>query len=248
MKGVRGSCVLLALSATALGAQTGPRYTAEAFACIRFRVTVTTDVQTELQGRERVEQVRRDGVLVVRGAPAADGIAIEAWWDSLALSRRADGDTLTPDAAGILGGRYRGVLTARGRFTRAAAPWVPDELAEVSDLAVALDDLFPAFDSGSVRRLRDSSGVARYRLVARRDLDAPATAERPFAVQESESSEGIAAWDREGLRSWVRTIRSETRVKETPRRTFRTQMTQQVDLQRIDWCGSGAAGGRAEGG
>lgn len=245
MKGIRRSCLLLALSATALGAQEVPRYTAAGLSCTRFRVTVTTDVRTELQGRRRVEQVRREGLLVVRGTQADSGVAIEAWWDSLHLSRRADGDTLTPDADGILGGRYRGLLGPGGRFTRTAAPWVPDELAEVSDLTMALDDLFPRFDAGTVRRIADAEGMRRWRLTQARQLDSPADSTRPFAVLESESSEGVAGWDREGLRSWVRTIRSETRVKETPRRTFRTQVTQQITLQRLDWCGSGAAGGRA---
>lgn len=245
VKGVRRSCVLLALSATALQAQAPPRYTAEGLRCVRFRVTVTTDVKTELQGRERVEQVRREGVLAVRGTPADSGVAIEAWWDSLRLSRRAEGDSLTPDADGILGGRYRGLLAPGGRFTRTAAPWAPDEVAEVSDLTMALDDLFPRFDDGTVRRIGDAEGMRRWRLTQARELDSPADSTRPFAVHESESSEGIAGWDRNGFRSWVRTVRSETRVKETPRRTFRTQVTQQITLQRLDWCGSGAAGGRA---
>ncbi|HTK55920.1 MAG TPA: hypothetical protein VL295_03800 [Gemmatimonadales bacterium] len=245
VKGVWRSCALLALSATALGAQSAPRYTAEELRCIRFRVTVTTDVKTELQGRERLERVVREGVLTVRGTAVDSGVAIEAWWDSLRLSRTAEGKTLTPDADGILGGFYRGFLTPAGHFTRTGAPWVPDEVAEVSDLTMALDDLFPRFDDGTVVRISDAGGMRRWRVTQSRELDAPADSTRPFAVLESESSEGIAGWDRYGFRSWVRTVRSETRVKETPRRTFRTQVTQQITLQRLDWCGSGAAAGRA---
>lgn len=245
VKGVWGSCALLVLPATAVQAQGAPRYAAEELRCTRFRVTVTTDVKTELQGRERLERVAREGVLTVRGTAADTGVAIEAWWDSLHLSRTAEGKTLTPDADGILGGVYRGFLTPAGRFTRTAAPWVPDEVAEVSDLTMALDDLFPRFDDGTVVRIGDAGGLRRWRVTQSRDLDAPADSTRPFAVLESESSEGIAGWDRYGFRSWVRTIRSETRVKETPRRTFRTQVTQQITLLRLDWCGSGAAGGRA---
>src|ERR1043165_2124603 len=100
VKGVRRSCVLLALSATAhislgpdsrvalvwgpsvVSAPAPPGYPAEGVRCIRCRVTVTTDVKTELQGRERVERVAREGVLAVRGTPADSGVAIEAWWDS----------------------------------------------------------------------------------------------------------------------------------------------------------------------
>lgn len=244
------TCALLAALATAGGpgalrAQELPRYDAAQLACVTFNVQVRTTVTTELQGQTRRETLERSGRLVVRGTPADGGTTVEAWWDSLRLFRRSEGDSLAPDAAGILGGRYRGVLAASGSFTRTAAPWVPDDVAEVSDLTLALDDLFPRFDLGTVRRIGDADGMRRWRLTQARQLESPADSVRPFAVLESESSEGVVGWDREGLRSWVRTIRSETRVKETPRRTFRTQMTQQVTLQRGDWCGSGAAGGRA---
>ncbi|HWA40124.1 MAG TPA: hypothetical protein VG712_00840 [Gemmatimonadales bacterium] len=228
-----------------LEAQDLPRYAATQLACVSFHVRVQTTVTTELQGRIRREELDREGRLTIRGTPADGGIAIEAWWDSLRLSRRSEGDTLTPDAGGIIGGRYRGILTPGGRFTRTAAPWVPDEIAEVSDLTMALDDLLPRFDDGTVRRIADADGMRRWRLTQARELESPADSARPFAVLESESSDGVAGWDREGLRSWVRTIRSETRVKETPRRTFRTEMTQRVTLQRGDRCGSGAAGGIA---
>lgn len=246
-----GYCLLLAALATTpltapLSAQAPPRFEAAQFACVSFRVHAHTTVTTELQGRTRQEELDRDGRLTIRGTPADGGIAIEAWWDSLALSRAADGDTLTPDPSGILGGRYRGLLHPDGKFERTAAPWVPDEVAEVSDLGVALDDLFPRFSDGTLRQIGDAGGMRRWRLTEARELDSPADSTRPFAVHESESSEGIIGWDREGLRSWVRTIRSETRVKETPRRTFRSEAVQRVEFQRVSWCGSGAAGGIAQ--
>ncbi|HVX89244.1 MAG TPA: hypothetical protein VG940_09985, partial [Gemmatimonadales bacterium] len=144
------SCAILAVLATVafpgrLPGQSLPRYLPGQFACVIYRVHVHTSVSTDLQGRTRREEVDRDGRLTVRGTPVAGGTALEAWWDSLTLSRRTDEDSLAPDASGILGGRYRGVLHADGRFDRTAAPWVPDEVAEVSDLALALDDLFPVF-------------------------------------------------------------------------------------------------------
>lgn len=243
---ILGALFLSAYPPIRLSAQaSAPAYTPAQLTCVTFDVRVHTTVNTELQGRTRHEELQRDGHLVVRGTAADGGIAIEAWWDSLQLARRADEGTLEPDPSGILGGRYRGLLHPDGRFERSAAPWVPDEVAEVSDLAVALDDLFPVFTPGTVRRLSSRGDITRYRLTSTSSTDAPATAERPFAVLESASSEGVVGWDREGLQSWVRTIRSETRVKESPRRTFRTRVTQEIRLQRADWCGSGAAGGIA---
>lgn len=205
-------------------------------ACVTYQVTVRTNVTTEMQGRRRVEELRRAGRLVVRGTTADSGIAIEAWWDTLTLSRRADGVTIAPDAEGVFGGRYRGLLHPDGRFERSAAPWVPDEVAEVSDLTVALDDLWPNLTAGTIRRISDSARVRRYRIVASKELDAPATDARPFAVHESESSDGVLAWGREGLLSWVRTVTAETRVAEAPRRAFRSGVVQRIELRRLGGC------------
>src|ERR1041385_6061641 len=91
---IPGVCLLPALIATfltpgALGAQGLPHFDATQLACTLFGVRVTTNVTTDLQGTQRVEAVRREGRLVVRGTAVDSGIAIEAWWDSLTLSRRA---------------------------------------------------------------------------------------------------------------------------------------------------------------
>lgn len=244
------SCAILAVLATVavpgrLPGQSLPQYRPGQFACVIYRVHVHTSVNTDLQGRTRREEVDRDGLLQVHGTPVAGGTAIEAWWDSLTLSRRTDEDSLAPDASGILGGRYRGVLHADGRFDRTAAPWVPDEVAEVSDLGVALDDLFPVFRTGGARRVGGTRGEERWRIGSDSTVDLPATTERPFAVRESAQSDGVATWDREGLAAWSRTITSETRVRDTPRRTFRSQVDQRIEMRRVAWCGSGGAGGIA---
>lgn len=233
---VLGALLLCAHASMRPCAAQTPRYVAAQFACTIFDVRVNTTVTTEMEGRRRVEELRRDGRLLVQGTPDDSGIVIEAWWDSLALSRRADGSTLVPDASGLLGGRYRGVLTPAGRFTRVAAPWVPDEVAEVSDLSLALDDLFPNFAVGTMRPLTDSAHVHRYRLTSSKETDAPATTERPFAVHESESSDGMAVWGREGLLSWIRQVTAETRVAETARRAFRSQLGQKIELRRVGSC------------
>ena len=197
---------------------------------------VITNVTTDLQGNHRVEEVRRDGRLVVRGTAVDSGIAIEAWWDSLSLSRRAGTGTLTPDAAGVIGGRYRGLLRPDGRFVRSDAPWIPDDVAEVSDLSVALDDLFPADSGVAVRALDDSAGARRYRVQSHRSVDSAATGDRPFAVYESETSVGTLAWGNVGLLTWDRRVQAETRVKESPRRSFRSVADQRIELRRVGTC------------
>ncbi|MBW8772269.1 MAG: hypothetical protein JF590_03085 [Gemmatimonadetes bacterium] len=109
-------------------------------------------------------------------------------------------------------------------------------MAEVSDLSLALDDLFPDLSGSTLRALTDSAHVRRWRLTGRKETDAPATAERPFDVHESETSDGVLAWGREGLLSWVRQVTAETRVAETARRAFRSQLTQDIGLRRVGTC------------
>jgi hypothetical protein len=238
--GKEGYCLPLLLLATTLwpGVLRGqrPRFDAAQLACVTFAVGVRTTVTTDLQGRHQVEEIRRDGRLVVRGTPSDSGIAIEAWWDSLSLSRRTDANSLAPDPSGMLGGRYRGLLTSDGRFVRTAAPWIPDDVAEVSDLSLALDDLFPDFSASTMRALSDSARVHRYRLTNTKETDAPPEGDRSFAVHESESSDGVLAWGREGLLSWVRQVTAETRVSETVHRAFRSQLSQRIELRRAGNC------------
>lgn len=238
-----GSSLALALFCAAaplrLCAAQAPAYTATQLACATFDVRVTTNVTTDLQGRRRLEEIRRNGTLRVTARDTAGAIAIDAWWDSLQLTRRADGHTLAPEPDAILGGRYTGFLGAEGGFRRVEAPWVPDELAEVSDLSVALDDLFPVFAPGTFRALADSAGRKRYRLSTSRQVDAPADSTRPFAVAESETSDGVVVWGNEGVLGWDRTITAETRVRETAQRSFRSVIVQRVTLRRLGGCSGG---------
>ena len=239
----------LATAATPLGAQT-PRYTASQLACVAYEVRVHTAVNTELQGRLRAESLRRTGTLIVRGSAVDSGIAIEAWWDTLRLWRRADERTLEPDAEGVLGGRYRGRLETDGRFRRTAEPWIPDEVAEVSDLTTALDDLFPPLPPALLRRgervttlagdqfvrLADSASRLRYRVTSSSASAHPADATRNFAIEESESSDGVLVWGSDGVLRWDRTVVAETRVTEDPRRAFRSRVEQRIEMRRAGGC------------
>lgn len=244
-----GVCCVTGAAATA-AAQGAPRYAVEQFACVAYEVRVHTSVTTELQGRLRAESIRRTGTLLVRATAVDSAIAIEAWWDSLRLWRRSDERTLEPDVDGVLGGRYRGRLEADGRFFRTAAPWVPDDVAEVTDLGTALDDLFPPLPPVPLKRgeratsigddqfvrLADSSGRARYRIVSSSERSNPPDSTRSFAIEESESSDGVLVWGREGLLRWERTVTAETKVSEDPRRAFRSRVQQLIEVRRVGSC------------
>ena len=82
-------------------------------------------LEAETGLRRRRETLTRDGLWRVRGRPAPAGISVEAWYDSLALSRESPEGELAPDTDGLLGGRYRGTLSPAGRYTADARPFVP---------------------------------------------------------------------------------------------------------------------------
>lgn len=253
---VRGPGAILALALVCAAvplsrsAAQAPRYTAPQLACVAYEVRVHTAVNTELQGRPRTESLRRTGTLMVRGTALDSAVAVEAWWDSLRLWRRSEDQTLEPDAEGVLGGRYRGRLEADGRFFRTAEPWIPDDVAEVSDLTTALDDLFPLLPPSVLKRgervtnlagdqfvrLADSSGRARYRITSSSSTSHPADSARSFAIEESESSDGILVWGSNGLLRWDRTVVAETRVTEDPRRAFRSRVEQRIEVRRTGDC------------
>ena len=168
-------------------------YTAKQLDCARFLETVASEILTDAAGRIRHQTSDRRGVWQFRAAPSNDGVALEGWLDSLLLSRRSPETTISPDTDGLLGGRYRGTLSRAGVYTSRVRPFVPDEVAELAEMAGALDDFFPPLPSRAlkaggewadslgltIRRLPDSalSGVPllRFALESRREARAAPT-------------------------------------------------------------------------
>jgi len=143
------------------------RYTSSQLDCAAFheRSHAQLDAQTGI--RQRHETLTRDGVWRMRARAGATGMAIEAWYDSLALSRESPEGKLVPDTDGLLGGRYRGTLSPAGHYTAEARPFVPDDVAEVADLGGAMEDLLPPLPPGAIsvgQRWSDSRGLELRRL------------------------------------------------------------------------------------
>jgi hypothetical protein len=146
-------------------------YTAKQLQCAQFLETGHSTIQTETVRRVRHQTSERRGVWQFRAVPSADAIALEGWLDSLTVSRKSAETTISPDTDGLVGGRYRGTLSATGAYAGRVHPFIPDEVAEVAGMAGALDDFFPPLpdtqlevgkawsDSGglTIRRLPDSS-------------------------------------------------------------------------------------------
>jgi len=123
---------------------TAPRYEEGQFACIAIHQTVTSDVETLRGEVRRTESVVWNGDLVVDGRMDSTGsFELVAWFESLDVWRDAPEGRWAPSAAGMLGGRYRGVLDSVGVFTRSTTPFIPDAVGSVAALGKALDELWP---------------------------------------------------------------------------------------------------------
>src|SRR5919197_286923 len=119
------------------------RYTAAQLQCTRFEEISHGRLVVESAGRRRLETVGRVGRWSLRARDTTAGIALEAWYDSLSVWREGPTGKSIPDTDGLLGGRYRGVLSPAGRYAPVARPFIPDEVAEVAELGGALADLLP---------------------------------------------------------------------------------------------------------
>ena len=239
----------------ALAAQV-PRYAASQFACARYLERAESDIRGEAGGRPHNETGGRVGRWIIRGVPAPDGaLAIEAWFDSLAIWRKADDAVHSPGTDGVIGGRYRGRLAPDGRYAASARPFVPDDVAEYADLRDAFADLLPQLppaplapgsawhdEAGlSIERLGDSSSgeaiIERYRLTRRtagRDARVADTVSIP--LRQTTVEEGEFAWDRErGVVTRSRTITVDTDVPAggALRVPVRSRVIQRVTVERL---------------
>jgi len=226
--------VWLLTGAAAYPAAPAPlRYTAAHLDCATFVDHAAGRLDAETGARRRRETLSRDGILRVRAHAADSGIALEAWYDSLTVSRVSPEATLNPDTDGLLGGRYRGALSPDGRYEPRARPFVPDAVAEVADLGRLLDDLLPplppralavgdAWSDGAgleLGRLPDS--VAHGRSLVRLALRARSASNQAtirgdttgLKATQVTTETGEVDWDATaGLLRWVRHIVVETSV------------------------------------
>ncbi len=213
-----------------------PRYAATMFECAAFREEVRTDIRSESGAVLRQETAGRDGLLVVRAVPGDSGVVLTAWYDSLAIWRQGPEGRFAPDAEGLLGGRWRGTLSAEGRYDGLQVPFVPDEVAEIADLRGVLGDFFPSLAPGVLRgaSVRDQ----RYDWSTKNRADTTGavndTLEVPMRRESAE--EGTLTWDRRlGPLRWERTITVTGRIvaKGPIKRGIRSVVTQRIRVSRL---------------
>lgn len=217
---------------------------------------VVRSVITIAAGQERTRETSlREGRLQLR-ASGRDSLAVlEAWFDSLTAWREGAGERVTPETDGVIGGRFRGDLTRLGGFRVTDVPFVPDDLAQVTDLATALADLLPPLPPTSLspgQSTRDDFGtsflrvpdglvagrrVERYRLVRQSESEEsrllPDSTEVRALRQERET--GVFSWSRDvGLVRWDREVTVEVQVPAggVVRRPFRTVIEQTIVVER----------------
>ena len=223
--------------------------------CARFQETSQSTIQTQASGRTRSQTSERRGLWQFRAAPSKTAIFLEAWLDSLTLTRQSAEATISPDTDGLLGGRYRGVLSPTGAYTSEARPFVPDEVAEMADMATALDDFFPPLPPGplpvgkawtdsrglTVRRLPDSSlsglPLFRFELERRGEIRVVAKRGDTLSVPRRQVTEerGSFIWHPTlGLVRRDRKIVVQTAVpmSRTVRQPVRSKVEQQIVVAR----------------
>jgi hypothetical protein len=182
------------------------------------RVTVSTQSGLSESGRFIV----RDLDLVA--SRRADTLVIQSV--ATRLEETTDGRTVAHNTDAFTGGRWKLLTDSAGAWRVVARPFVPDVLREVSDLAEAMHDFFPAppalgadsrlrtDDGTSWQRLTDSAGHARYRWQGERTVDeAREVADSvPMRVRETRREQGSAIADARGWVAWQRRIDSESRT------------------------------------
>jgi hypothetical protein len=182
------------------------------------RVTVTT--QSGMSETDRF--IVRDLALVA--SRRADTLVMQSI--ATRLEETSEGRTVSHNTDAFTGGRWKLLADTAGTWRVVARPFVPATLREVSDLAEALVDFFPAppaltadsrirtDDGVSWQRLTDSAGHARYRWQGERTTDEERLVADsvPMRVRETRREEGSAIADARGWVAWQRRIDSETRT------------------------------------
>jgi hypothetical protein len=251
-----GRVALLCLLPGAGWAQAAPAYHPLQLDCGVYRQQVRSEIRLAAGRTRSRETTGRDGTLVLHAAASDSTISLEAWFDTLDVWREGSGVRIAPETDGVIGGRFKGILTRTGGFTSVDRPFIPDDVAQVADVGDALQELLPPLppvplkpgaawrdDFGTViTRLPDGTSagrpVQRFRLV--RMSDALETRYLPDSTEvranRHQSESGVYEWSSElGVVRWEREISIDVTVPaggpvKTP---FRTNIVQEASVVRL---------------
>ena len=120
------------------------RYQAGTLSCVSLHQSVMSELETLHGDDRRTETVGWEGDIVLRAeADTGGAVALVAWFERLRVWRDIPEGRLEPATDGILGGRFRGVLSPDGDYHTISAPFVPDAVSSIAAMDKALDELFP---------------------------------------------------------------------------------------------------------
>ncbi len=243
-------CLGLALAGwvSSAAAQT---YRPAAFACSVFQESVTTSIRGTSGSAEVADRGGRFGLLVLNGRDSSGVMLLDAWYDSLEVWRETAAGREAPDTDGLVGGRFRGVLQPAGKYRSVKAPFIPNELADVADLASVMDDFLPLLPPAplaagqqwsdtagfTIRRLPDRGRTHHYRWTAtRREGDRYAASDSlSVTLDQAIKETGELVWSPErGPESWTRQISVSARIPATGgvKRPVRSTVEQTVTVTR----------------
>ena len=241
--------LLCAMVSTAVSAQ-APAYTVATIGCARFMESTRGELESAFGSVRRTETLGRDGILVVRAAPTGAGLEVEAWYDTLAVFREGPEGRFTPDADGIFGGRYGGILDPEGDYLSNVTPFVPAALRDIFDFTRLLLHFFPPLPPKSlpaggewtegagltIWRLSDSASprgpVGRYRWIRREAWDEGVrVGDSTVVVHRSESESGRLQWrEGEGPLGWGSSTEASV---EFVNGAGRSRLTQEAQVRRV---------------
>jgi hypothetical protein len=256
---------LLVSAAVSAQTPTRPVYHPAQLDCSRFRQQVQSVILLDGGGQHSRETTGRDGTLTVHATAADSLLRLVAWFDTLSVWREGSGERLEPETDGVVGGRFRGLLTRSGEFTETDRPFIPDDIAEVAEVGDALVELFPPLPQiplapGAawkdpfglvILRIPDGSRegrrVERYRI--NRKLEREETRLLPDSSEihahRSETESSVVEWSGElGPMRWDREISVLVTVPVggPVRQPFHTRIDQKVMVEReADGCRSAVA-------
>ena len=247
---MRRRCLGLALLGwvSSAAAQT---YRPSAFACAVFQESVKTSIRGLSGGAVVADRGGRVGLLVLNGRDSSGVVVLEAWYDSLEVWRETGAGREAPETDGVVGGRFRGVLQPAGAYRPAKVPFIPEDLAEVADLAAVMDDFLPRLPPAplapgqqwsdttgyTIRRLPDAAKAQHYRwtVTRRRGDQYAATDSLAVTLDQLIKESGELAWSAErGPVSWTRQINISARIPATGgvKRSVRSTIDQAVTVTR----------------
>ncbi len=211
-----------------LAGQAPPRYEVRRLNGATFVEQMRTDVTSESGLATLLRRIAR----TARFAVVVQGDTLVVTADSLDLRETANGVERVIDVDAVIGGRWLLTLAASGAASVVTQPFVPGDVADVSDIAIAMNDFFPV--ATTWRRLADSAGLSRYHWSADHHSDSSYVTTGNVSVSATidAKEEGDVAWNLgRGPVAWSRRVET-TATSRFAGRTNRAVITQRITVRR----------------